>query len=86
MADRTPTRCALPALSSPPTLLALVNLWLAAGQIKFNLVLESLVLGGAPREAVKMGVLIAIALALAFRWGVPFIGRHVYRFSDTARP
>jgi len=49
-------------------------------------VLESLVLGGAPREAVKMGVLIAIALALAFRWGVPFIGRHVYRFSDTARP
>ena len=43
-------------------------------------------LGGAPREAVKMGVLIAIALALAFRWGVPFIGRHVYRFSDTDRP
>ena len=50
-------------------------------QIEFNLVLEGLVLGGAPREAVKMGVLLAGTLALAFRWGVPLLRRQIRSYT-----
>jgi hypothetical protein len=46
--------------------------------IQFNLVLEGLVLGGAPREAVRMGALVAVTLVLAFWHLVPRARARLY--------
>lgn len=39
--------------------------------VQFNVVLEQLVLGGAPREAVKMGLLLVLALSFTYWRLVP---------------
>ena len=47
--------------------------------VQYNVVLERLVLGGAPREAVKMGILLALALSFTFYHLVPRVRARMLR-------
>eukprot|EP01043_Picozoa_sp_COSAG02_P031409 COSAG02_NODE_2049_length_10007_cov_226.930057_7_plen_106_part_00 len=47
--------------------------------VQYNVVLERLVLGGAPREAVKMGILVAGALSFTFWHLVPRVRGRLFR-------
>ena len=47
--------------------------------VQYNVVLERLVLGGAPREAVKMGILLAVALSFTFWHLVPRMRGRLFR-------
>lgn len=47
--------------------------------VQYNVVLERLVLGGAPREAVKMGILVAGALSATFWHLVPRLRGRLFR-------
>jgi hypothetical protein len=47
--------------------------------VQYNVVLERLVLGGAPREAVKMGILLALALSFALCHLVPRVRARLFR-------
>ncbi len=47
--------------------------------VQYNVVLERLVLGGAPREAVKMGILLAGVLSITFWHLVPRMRGRLFR-------
>ena len=47
--------------------------------VQYNVVLERLVLGGAPREAVRMGILLAVALSFTFWHLVPRMRTRLFR-------
>ena len=53
----------------------------APHNIEFNIVLETLVLGGAPKDAVKLGCVLSIVLMIAGRFVVPSFSAILRRVS-----